>query len=152
MTSTQSPLSSSASSPRPSRIGETFARLKGEGRVAIMPYLTVGFPDVETTLAAVPAVLRGGADLIELGMPFSDPLADGVTIQRANQRVLEAGVHTGTVLDVARRLRADGVEAPLLAMGYFNPVLRYGVARFAADCAAGIAASVVSTSGNPTVR
>lgn len=121
---------------RPSRIAATFARLKGEGRVAIMPYLTVGFPDVETTLAAVPAALRGGADLIELGMPFSDPLADGVTIQRANQRVLEAGVHTGTVLDVARRLRADGVEAPLLAMGYYNPVLRYGVERFAADCAA----------------
>lgn len=136
MTSTEAAQLPAMGGARPSRIGETFARLKGEGRVAIMPYVTVGFPDVETTLAAVPAALRGGADLIELGMPFSDPLADGVTIQRANQRVLEAGVHTGTVLDVARRLRADGVEAPLLAMGYFNPVLRYGVERFAADCAA----------------
>jgi tryptophan synthase alpha chain len=102
-----------------------------------MPYLTVGYPDVETTLAGVPAIVRGGGDMIELGMPFSDPLADGVTVQRANQRALAAGVHTGTILDVARRLRAGGVEAPLLAMGYFNPVLRYGVENFVAACADG---------------
>lgn len=137
MTSTAAAqLPATETAPRPSRIAETFAALKAEGRVAIMPYLTVGFPDVETTLAAVPALVRGGANLFELGMPFSDPLADGVTIQRANQRVLEAGIRATTVLDVARRLRADGVEAPLLAMGYFNPILRYGVERFVADCAA----------------
>ncbi len=129
---------------RPSRIAETFATLKREGRVALMPYLTVGFPDIETTLAAVPALLRGGADMIELGMPFSDPLADGVTIQRANQRALEAGVRTETVLELVRRLRAAGVEAPLLAMGYVNPILRYGAGRFVAACAeAGIDGLIV---------
>lgn len=120
----------------PSRIAATFAATRREGRVALMPYLTVGFPDVETTLAGVPALLRGGADLIELGMPFSDPMADGVTVQRANQRALDNGVWTGTALDVARTLRERGVEAPLLAMGYVNPLLRYGLDRFAADCAA----------------
>ena len=122
--------------PRPSRITETFARLKREGRTAILPYLTVGYPDVETTLAGVPAIVRGGGDLLELGMAFSDPLADGVTIQRANQRALENGVTTTTTLEVARKLRAEGVEIPLIAMGYINPIMRYGLARFVADCAA----------------
>ena len=132
------------SASQPSRIGDTFARLKQERRVALLPYLTVGFPDVETTLAAVPALVRGGADLIELGMPFSDPMADGVTIQRANQRALEGGVRTRTVLEVARTLRERGVETPLLAMGYVNPMLRYGLEAFAAACAeAGIDGLIV---------
>lgn len=120
----------------PSRIAATFARLKREGRTALMPYLTVGYPDVETTLAAVPAMVEAGADLFELGMAFSDPLADGVTIQRTNQRALEQGVNTATTLGVARQLRESGVEAPLIAMGYFNPILHYGIERFVADCAA----------------
>ena len=133
-----------APAARPSRIGATFAALRREGRVAILPYLTVGFPDLETTLAAVPAIVRGGGDLIELGMPFSDPLADGVTIQRANQRALEGGVRTGTALEVARRLRAEGIEVPLLAMGYFNPILLYGVEAFVGACAeAGIDGLIV---------
>ena len=122
------------SAPQPSRIAATFARLKAEGRTALMPYLTVGYPDVATTLAAVPAMVEAGADLFELGMAFSDPLADGVTVQRTNQHALEQGVNTTTTLDVARQLRAEGVEAPLIAMGYFNPILRYGIARFVADC------------------
>lgn len=124
------------STPLPNRIAATFNRLRRDGRVGLMPYLTVGFPDVETTLAAVPALIRGGADMIELGIPFSDPLADGVTVQRASQRALANGVTTTTVLEVARALREAGVEAPLLAMGYFNPILRYGVERFVAACAA----------------
>lgn len=122
--------------PEPSRIAATFTRLKAEGRTALMPYLTVGYPDVATTLAAVPAMIEAGADLLELGMAFSDPLADGVTIQRTNQHALEQGVNTTTTLDVARQLRAEGVEAPLIAMGYFNPILHYGIERFVADCAA----------------
>lgn len=138
------PAAPTAPPPRPSRIAATFARLRAEGAVALLPFLTVGYPDVETTLAGIPALVRGGADLIELGMPFSDPLADGVTVQRASQRALEQGVHTGTVLDVARAVRQQGVEAPLLAMGYFNPILRYGVERFVADCAeAGIDGLIV---------
>ena len=121
--------------PRPSRIAEMFAQLKREGRTAIMPYLTVGYPDVETTLAGIPAIVRGGGNMIELGIPFSDPLADGVTIQRTNQRALENGVSVATTLEVARKLRTDGVEVPLIAMGYVNPILRYGIERFVADCA-----------------
>ncbi len=120
----------------PSTISATFARLKAEGRTALMPYLTVGYPDLETTLAGVPAIVRGGGDLLELGMAFSDPIADGVTVQKANQRALENGVTTATVLDVARQLRAAGVTIPFVAMGYLNPILRYGTARFIADCAA----------------
>jgi tryptophan synthase alpha subunit len=74
----------------------------------VLPYLTVGYPDLETTLAGVPAIVRGGGDLIELGMAFSDPLADGVTVQKANQRALANGVNTGTTIAVARQLRAEG--------------------------------------------
>jgi tryptophan synthase alpha chain len=122
--------------PRPSRIAETFERLQREGRTALMPFLTVGYPDVETTIAAIPAMAAAGADLFELGMAFSDPLADGPTIQRTNQRALAQGVTVGTTIEVARRLRADGVEVPFVAMGYFNPILNYGVERFIADCAA----------------
>jgi len=122
--------------PRPSRIAEMFAALKREGRTAIMPYLTVGYPDVETTLEGIRAIVRGGGNMIELGIPFSDPLADGVTIQRTNQRALENGVSVATTLEVARKLRADGVEVPLIAMGYVNPILRYGIERFVTDCAA----------------
>lgn len=136
MTQTVADQSAADMPPRPSRIAETFARLKREGRTALMPYLTVGYPDVETTLAAIPAMAEAGADLFELGMAFSDPLADGVTIQRTNQRALEQGVNTATTLGVARQLRESGVEAPLIAMGYFNPILRYGIERFVADCAA----------------
>ncbi len=121
--------------PAPSRIAATFARCKAEGRTAIMPYLTVGYPDVATTLAAIPAMARAGADLFELGMAFSDPLADGPTIQRTNQRALEQGVTTATTLELARQLRAEGVEAPLIAMGYVNPILSYGVEAFVAACA-----------------
>ncbi len=121
---------------RLSRIAETFAALGRAGRVAVMPFLTVGYPDVETTVEGVRAIVRGGGDLVELGMPFSDPLADGVTIQRTSQRALDAGVRTSTVLEVARRLREEGVEIPLIAFGCYNPILRYGVERFVAGCAA----------------
>lgn len=131
-------------SPRPSRIAETFARLRAEGRTAVLPYLTVGYPDLETTLQGVPAIVRGGGDLLELGMAFSDPLADGVTVQKANQRALANGVTTATALEVARKLRADGVEIPLIAMGYVNPIMAYGLERFVAECAdAGIDGLIV---------
>lgn len=112
-----------------SRIAETFARLRAEGRVALMPYLTVGFPERESTAMLIPAMEAAGASLFELGVPFSDPLADGATIQRSAQRALANGVTLAHCLATVRTLREQGVQAPLLLMGYYNPLLRYGVAR-----------------------
>ncbi|HEY5638576.1 MAG TPA: tryptophan synthase subunit alpha [Dehalococcoidia bacterium] len=119
----------------PGRIEETFARLKSEGRTGFVAYTVVGFPDVESTLRIVPALIEGGADVIELGVPFSDPLADGPKIQKASFHALEQGVTVETCLDVARQLRAGGVEAPIVPMGYYNPLLAYGLERFARDAA-----------------
>jgi tryptophan synthase alpha chain len=101
-----------------------------------MPYLTVGYPDIETTSAAIPAMVRAGADLIELGMPFSDPLMDGPTIQRTNQIAIARGFKGTMMFDVAREIREMGVETPLILMGSFNPILHYGTERFIAECAA----------------
>lgn len=120
----------------PSRIAATFARLKDEGRVALMPYLTVGYPDYATTLEGIPALVRSGADLMELGMPFSDPLMDGPTVQRSNQIALANGFKTTMMFDAVRESRAQGIETPMILMGSFNPILRYGSDRFIADCAA----------------
>ncbi|WP_298817927.1 tryptophan synthase subunit alpha [Chloroflexus sp.] len=119
-----------------SRIAETFARLRSEGRIALMPYLTVGFPERESTLELVPALEAAGASLFELGVPFSDPLADGATIQRATQRALENGITITDCIDTVARLRARKVMAPLLLMGYYNPLLRHGLERACADLAA----------------
>ncbi|MGH9175619.1 MAG: tryptophan synthase subunit alpha [Vicinamibacterales bacterium] len=126
----------SAPGPQPSsRIASAFARAKGEGRAALIPYVTVGWPELGDTERLVPAIVEGGGDIIELGLPFSDPIADGPTIQRTNQRALANGVTPVYALEVARRLRAGGVEAPLLFMGYYNPVFSYGLREFAAACA-----------------
>jgi tryptophan synthase alpha chain len=118
-----------------SRIAHTFERLRAARRTALMPYLMIGFPERESTLELVPALERAGADLLELGMPFSDPLADGATIQRAGQRALHNGVNLPFCLDTVATLRRKGVQAPLLLMGYYNPLLRYGVRRACADLA-----------------
>jgi tryptophan synthase alpha chain len=104
----------------------------------------VGYPDVEATLRLVRALIAGGADVIELGVPFSDPMADGATIQRASQRALLGGVTPSLCLDVASRLRKGGVEAPLVYMTYYNPVLAYGIERFAADAARAGADGVIA--------
>ncbi|MBK9713687.1 MAG: tryptophan synthase subunit alpha [Kouleothrix sp.] len=119
-----------------SRIAETFARLRSEGRAALMPYLMVGFPERDSALELAPALEAAGADLFELGVPFSDPLADGATIQRASERALANGVRLSFCLETVAALRARGLRAPLVLMGYFNPFLRYGLARVAADAAA----------------
>ena len=120
---------------KPGRIEETFARLKAEGRTGFVAFLTVGYPDVEATLRIVPALIEGGADVIELGVPFSDPLADGPKIQKASFHALEQGVTVETCLDVVRKLRDRGVEAPIVPMGYYNPLMAYGLARFTKDAA-----------------
>lgn len=126
------------------RIDETFARLRGAGRAALMPYLTMGYPQFESALELAPALVEAGADLIELGVPFSDPLADGATIQAAAQRALENGMTLAGCLEQAAALRASGIEVPLVLMGYYNPILQMGPAEFARRAAdAGIDGLIV---------
>jgi tryptophan synthase alpha chain len=117
------------------RLTRAFARAKAAGRPALMPFTTIGWPELGDTERIVPAFIAGGADIIELGVPFSDPIADGPTVQRVNQRALENGVTPAYAIDVARTLRAQGVTAPLLFMGYYNPILNYGLDAYAAACA-----------------
>uniref|UniRef100_A0A831TEP6 Tryptophan synthase alpha chain n=1 Tax=Thermorudis peleae TaxID=1382356 RepID=A0A831TEP6_9BACT len=120
---------------RQSRIAETFDRLRSRREIGIFPYLTVGFPERESTLQLVPALVEGGAAAIELGIPFSDPLADGVTVQRASQIALSNGVTVRFCLETAASLRRSGVDVPLVFMGYFNPLLQFGLERFVSACA-----------------
>jgi tryptophan synthase alpha chain len=110
-------------------------RLREEGKVGLIAYLTVGYPDVDATLRLVPALADGGAAMVELGVPFSDPLADGTTIQRASHHALEQGVTPAVCLDVVKQLRARGLAIPLLLMGYYNSILAYGIDEFARDVA-----------------
>ncbi len=114
-------------------IAHTFSTVRAQGRAALMPYFTLGYPTPEDSISIVQAVARSGADLIELGIPFSDPLADGPTIQHSTQVALENGMTLARCLALTTRLRAQGVTQPLLLMGYYNPILSYGVERFVAD-------------------
>ena len=115
------------------RLQETFRDLAARHKTGIILFLTVGFPDVETTLELVPALARAGADVIELGIPFSDPLADGATIQKANFHALRHGVTLRRCLEVCATLRQQGLKAPLVLMGYYNPLLAFGLKTFAAQ-------------------
>lgn len=117
------------------RIGRLFDCLQKDGRKGLIAYLTAGDPAPERTPALVEALVRGGADLIELGVPFSDPIADGPVIQRAGERALRAGMTMKGVLEIAAEIRRS-LEVPLLLFTYLNPVLRYGLDRLAADAAA----------------
>lgn len=120
------------------RIDATFNRLKREGRKAFIPYLMAGDPRMDATVSFVRALEQGGADLIELGVPFSDPLADGPVIQRASERSLREGATLRGVLAGVQQLRRQS-QIPLLLMTYYNPVAKYGEARFARDAlAAGV--------------
>ncbi len=116
-------------------IAVAFQSAREVGRPALMPYLTLGFPDAEASCRAVIAAAQNGADLIELGVPFSDPLADGPTIQHSTQVALEQGMNVSRCLDLTRKIRTAGVTQPLLLMGYINPILAYGTRRYAADAA-----------------
>jgi len=125
------------------RIARAFARAREERRLAIAVYLTVGYPDAAATPALLRAAVDGGADLIELGVPFSDPLADGTTVQRASETALRAGT---TLADCVREGAeiAASTDAAVVLMGYTNPFLRYGYARLASTLtAAGIAGAIV---------
>jgi len=119
-----------------SRITETFESLKQNNRKALMPYVTVGYPALESALEIVPAMAEAGADLVELGVPFSDPLADGATIQAAGQRALANGMSLALCLEQAATLRARGVTVPFVLMGYYNPMMQFGFARFAEQAVA----------------
>ena len=116
------------------RIGRLFDCLKRDGRKGLVAYLTAGDPAPARTPDLVEALVRGGADLIELGVPFSDPIADGPVIQRAGERALKAGATLEGVLEIAEKIRRRS-EVPLLLFTYLNPVLRYGLDRLAKDAA-----------------
>lgn len=113
------------------RIDATFARLRDSGRTALVPYVTTGDPSVETTLDVMRALVDAGADVIELGVPFSDPMADGPVIQRASERALARGTSLADVLDVVRRFRERDAATPVVLMGYANPVEAMGATAFA---------------------
>ena len=113
------------------RLAEMFERTRAEGRPALIAFVPGGWPEPDATPEIVRALLDGGADAVEVGVPFSDPLADGVTNQAAYQQALDAGVTQDDVLAGVRALREDGVTAPLLLMGYFNPMLSAGAEPFA---------------------
>lgn len=116
------------------RIGRLFETLTREGRKGLIAYITAGDPCPERTPALVEALVRGGVELIELGVPFSDPIADGPVIQRGGERALKAGTSITTVLEIAARIR-ERSEVPLLLFTYLNPVVRYGLAKLAKDAA-----------------
>ena len=119
-----------------SRLPGLFERLRAERRTGLIAYITVGFPTPAETVPLVRALLDGGADAVELGIPFSDPLADGATIQRSTFATLAHGVTPAHVLAMVRELLDGGVDAPLLVMGYMNPLHAYGLERFGRDAAA----------------
>lgn len=112
-----------------------FAQARAAQRAVFMPYLVVGYPDLETFFQLVIELERTGAEMFELGVPFSDPLADGPVIQAATQQALTRGINVATCLDGVRELRARGVQAVLNFMSYVNPLLAYGVSRFCVDAA-----------------
>ena len=122
----------SALNPHPSRVKKLFNRLKREHRCGLIAYITCGDPDRDTTVRIVEALEGAGADAIELGIPFSDPIADGPVIQAASQRALARGTTVADVFAIARGVR-DRSEIPLIAFSYVNPVLRYSAERFAEE-------------------
>ena len=116
-----------------SRIDARFARLRAEGRKALVPFITAGDPSREATVAVMHALVAAGADLIELGVPFSDPMADGPVIQRSSERSLGRGVGTADVFGFVRDFRRDDHDTPVVLMGYLNPVEMRGAAAYAAQ-------------------
>jgi tryptophan synthase alpha chain len=122
--------------------GSTLAAAKAEGRAALIGYLPVGFPDIQTSIAAMTAMVAGGVDIVEIGVPYSDPLMDGPVIQHAVEAALAAGARPQHALEAATSVSAAG--APALLMSYWNLVDRYGVARLATDLAAAGGAGLIT--------
>ncbi|NNF80124.1 MAG: tryptophan synthase subunit alpha, partial [Rhizobiales bacterium] len=115
------------------RIEKRFENLSNEGRSALVTFITAGDPDTETSLKILQGLPGAGADVIELGMPFSDPMADGPAIQASSQRALGAGQNMIKTLQMVRDFRAGDQETPIVLMGYYNPIYIYGVERFLVD-------------------
>ncbi|CAI7671879.1 unnamed protein product [Penicillium pancosmium] len=115
-------------------IKQTFAKCKEQKRAALVAYVTAGYPTAEEAVDIMLGLENGGADIIELGIPFTDPIADGPTIQKANTKALENGVTVTSVLEMVRTARGRGLRTPVMLMGYYNPVLRYGDERMLKDC------------------
>ncbi|HEY2108662.1 MAG TPA: tryptophan synthase subunit alpha [Candidatus Acidoferrum sp.] len=134
------------------RIATCFAKLRHAGELGLIAYITAGDPTLAATYEFVEALVAGGADLIELGVPFSDPLADGPVIQRASERALKAGTNLAGVLELVRRIRSSksaAAEIPLVLFTYFNPVLQMGLGKFAETAANAGADGVLITDLTP---
>lgn len=115
-----------------SRISDAFSKLRAQGRAALIPFITAGDPDPALTVALMHALVEGGADIIELGVPFSDPMADGPTIQRASERALAQGVSLSRVLEWVAEFRQRDAATPVVLMGYANPIEAMGLETFSA--------------------
>jgi tryptophan synthase alpha chain len=127
-----------------SRIERRFAQLRAEGRAGLVIYLTAGDPDPDTSLALFQGLAAAGADLVEIGMPFSDPMADGPAIQAAGQRALKRGMSLRKTLAMVRSLRERDRDTPYVLMGYYNPIYRHGADAFARDAvAAGVDGAII---------
>jgi len=127
-----------------SRIAAKFSQLQAQGRKALIPFITAGDPEPGQTLPLMQALVAGGADIIELGVPFSDPMADGPTIQRASERALAYGISLRIVLGMVHEFRKHDADTPVVLMGYANPVEAYGVEAFARDAkAAGVDGALI---------
>ena len=118
-----------------SRIAACFVELRATKRAAFIPFITAGDPDAETSFAILEKLPKAGADIIELGMPFSDPMADGPAIQASSTRALKAGMNLKNTLALVGRFRANDKATPIVLMGYYNPIHAYGVETFAKDAA-----------------
>jgi tryptophan synthase alpha chain len=137
-----------ATLPNSTRISRRFAELRANGELGIVAYITAGDPSLDATLQFVLAMAEAGADVIELGVPFSDPLADGPTIQRASERALHAGTTLRGVIDLVARIRKSS-QVPLVLFSYYNPVLQMGLEKFAAAATAAGADGVLITDLTP---
>ena len=137
-----------AASPNPTSISRRFDALRGAGELGIVAYITAGDPSLAATHTFVLALAEAGADVIELGVPFSDPLADGPTIQRASERALKSGTTLASVISLVREIR-ESSEVPLVLFSYYNPVLQMGLEKFAAAAANAGADGVLITDLTP---
>jgi tryptophan synthase alpha chain len=137
-----------ASPDNSTRISNRFAELRAAGELGIVAYITAGDPSLDATHKFVLALAEAGADVIELGVPFSDPLADGPTIQRASERALKSGTTLAGVLELVRRIRASS-QVPLVLFSYYNPILQMGLEKFAAGAAQAGADGVLATDLTP---